>query len=231
MIMAVFALALSGHAQTVAISSEYVNQYVFRGQRVTNNVADASVAVSLPTHTSLSVLTYWDTKTNVVSVNRETELTLAQSFTVNKLTDVFVGATGYDYLKANTKLGQTKETYEGFAGAKFNVWGSPTVLAGYNHNLQQVFAIARAYHRIPVKHLKNVYVVPGAEIGYTAGRNLLPNKKGAAVRDTYYYGTGKLDAVYSSANADVGFGFRANYLDESLTYKRGWFDVFASLKF
>ena len=229
--MAMFAAASLMHANVATATVGYEGEYVFRGQKVADNVANASVSLTLPSQTNLGVTSYWNTTNRTARVGDETDISLSQAFAIDSATNLLLGGTAYTYPKASALRGQTDYTLEAFTGLQYKAFLTPTVVAGYNFNLKEVFAEGSLSQKIPVPFVKNVNLVPSVAVGYVAGADLLPNKKGVAVKDAYYYGSGKLDLVYSVKHVDVGVGAHANYLANSATSKNAWFGAFASVKF
>lgn len=258
-LMAVFALALSfASAQTVALAPAatpaaptavatpvaqstndlvnltvgYENEYVFRGVKIAADVADASLAISLPENTDFSVISYWNTTNRTPRVGDETDFAVSQGFNLDSATQFVVGVTVYTYPKVAPLKGATTETTEPFIALKYNAFLSPTVLAAYDVNLQQVYVEGNLSQKIPVPFFKDLALVPGVAIGYDETRDLLPDSTKASARNSYYYGTGKIDLVYSPAKFfDVAVGWRTNYLNNSAVTKNDWAGASVSVKF
>lgn len=231
LVVALFALTAVAFSQTVAVTGTFEGDYVFRGQTLGTNVGGTEVAVTLPSKTDLTVLGLWNFD-NLKANVREIDVTLSQGYAIDSATTVKVGGTGYFYPKASAAKGQTNYTTELFGSLVYNAFLNPTVTAGYDLNLKQVFAEGSVSQPIKLFFLaKGFKLVPAATIGWGAAKDALPEKRGPAIKDAYYYATGKVDFVYEVKNVVVGAGYRYNYLDNSKVDHNDWVGGFLTVRF
>ena len=78
---------------TAGLSAGYESQYIFRGQKISDNIGSATVFVNLPSKTDLSIKTYWNYQNSTKDVNNETDVNLSQGFAIDPTTTWFVGGT------------------------------------------------------------------------------------------------------------------------------------------
>jgi hypothetical protein len=251
-LLAVFALAVSvATAQTVATTPTapattptvqtatpdvvnftvgYEDQYLFRGVKVADNVADASLALSLPSKTNFDVISYWNTTNRTPRVGDETDYAVSQGFALDSVTDLRIGTTVYTYPRVAPLKGNTTYSVEPFTSLTYKAFLSPTVLAAYDVNLREIYVEGDLSQRIPL--VGGLSLVPAVGIGYATIHDLNPESNKPQVKNSYYYGTGKIDLVYSPVKFfDVGVGLRTNYLNNSAIVKNNWAGGFATVKF
>lgn len=218
--------------ETVAVTGGFEGQYVFRGQKISDNVASATVAVTLPSQTDLSVTGYSNVYNKDAKVNSEFDVTLSQGYKIDDVSTLTVGGTGYFYPKASALKGLTNHSLEAFTSLGYTAFLNPTVTAGYDFNLQQVFAEGSLSQKVKLPFLaQNWSIVPSVAAGWAAARDALPEKRGLAVKDSYYYTTGKVDLVYEIENVVLGVGVRYNYLDNSKVDNNSWVGGFVTTRF
>lgn len=252
-LLAVFALAVSvATAQTVTTTSAapvvktstvqtatpdvvnftvgFENQYVFRGVKVADDVANASLALDLPSKTDFDVVSYWNTTNRTPRVGDETDYAVSQGFALDSVTEWRVGTTVYTFPRVAPLKGNTTYSVEPFTSLAYKAFLTPTVLAAYDVNLREVYVEGDLSQKIPL--VGGLSLVPAVGIGYATARDLNPESNKPQVKNSYYYGTGKIDLVYSPAKFfDVGVGLRTNYLNNSVIVKNNWVGGFASVKF
>lgn len=216
---------------TVSLTGTFEGDYVFRGVQSGTNVGGAATTLTLPSNTELAVLGLWDFA-GFDSTVREFDVSLAQKYTIDAATTVSVGGVGYFYPRAAPTKGETNYSLEAFASLAYSAFLNPTVSAGYDFNLQQLFAEGSLSQPVSLFFLANGFkLVPSAALGWVSAKDALPEKRGFSVKDAYYYATGKLDFVYETKNTVVGVGYRYNYLDNSAVTKNTWVGGFATIKF
>lgn len=224
-------LAAAAQAQTVTATGGFEGTYVFRGVALADNVGNASLKLNLPSKTTFEVLSLWSVDGLKTSVS-EIDLNLSQAYAVDSATTLTVGGTGYFYPKASAAKGKTNYSLEAFASLGYKVFLNPTVTAGYDFNLEQLFAEGSIGQPIKLPLLASGWSLrPAAALGWAAAKDALPEKRGLAVKDSYYYLTGKIDLVYETKNTIVGVGYRHNYLDNSVTNNNTWTGAFLTVKF
>lgn len=232
MLVALFALAFTASAQTVSLTGGFEGQYVFRGQKISENVVNGTATVTLPSQTELSIAGYWNGNKKDADVKDEIDVTLSQGYSVDDVTTVTIGATGYFYPQANRRFEETERSYEAFASLSYEAFLNPSVTAGYDFNLKQVFAEGSISQDINLPFLaQNWKVVPSLALGFVSGRDLLPEQSGDAVKDSYYYATANVDLVYEIKNVVAGVGYRYNYLKNSTTDTNSWVGTFVTVRF
>ena len=230
--VALFALVGLASAQTVALTGGYEGQYVFRGQKISDNIASGTVTVSLPSNTELSVVAYQNTRNKDVSVNNEFDVTLSQGYSVDEVTTVTVGGTGYFYPAASTSAGETRYTFEAFSSLSYEAFLSPTVTAGYDFRLKQIFVEGSLSQDVKLPFLAtNWKLVPSVAAGWAGARNLLPEQAGKAVKDSYYYVTPQVNLVYEIKHVELSVGYRYNYLFNSANSHNSWVGGAVTVKF
>ena len=255
MLVALFALASMATAQTTTpaavaaapaapvavetvskteVSAElgYEGKYIFRGQKITNDIVTGTVSVALPTQTELSVVAYQNVNDDDVSVNDEFDITLSQGYSIDKVTTLTVGGTGYFYPRASNKAGETAYSLEAFAAIGYDAFLSPTFTAGYDFYLKQIFGEGTLSQDIKLPFLANNWkIVPAVAVGWANANDLYPALKGKPVHDSYFYGTGKVDLVYEIKNVVVTAGYRYNYIDNSATDHTSWAGATVAVRF
>lgn len=215
----------------VSLTGTFEGEYVFRGVQGGTNVGGAAAALTLPSNTEFAVLGLWDFA-GINSTVREFDVSLAQKYTIDSATTVSVGGVGYFYPRATAAKGETNYSLEAFASLAYSAFLNPTVSAGYDFNLAQLFAEGSLSQPVKLFFLADGFkLVPAATLGWVSAKDALPEKRGRSVKDAYYYATGKLDFVYETKNAVVGVGYRYNYLDNSAVTKNTWVGGFATIKF
>lgn len=231
LVVAFFALTAVALSQTVAVTGTFEGEHVFRGQATGKNVGGTELTINLPSKTELTVLGLWDVDTLKTNV-REVDVSLAQGFAIDKATTFKVGGIGYFYPKASPTKGETNYTLELFGSLVYDTFLNPTVTAGYDLNLQQLFAEGTLSQPIELFFLaKGFKIVPSVALGWSAAKDSLPEKRGPAVKDSYYYATGQVDFVYEVKNVVVGAGYRRNYLNNSITVNNDWVGGFLTVRF
>lgn len=224
-------LVASAQAQTVAVTGGFEGTYVFRGVAGEANVGNTSLKLELPSKTTFEVFSTWAVDGLKTSVS-EVDLSLSQAYAVDAATTLTVGGTGYFYPKASAAKGQTNYSLEAFASLGYKAFLNPTVTAGYDFNLEQLFAEGSIGQPINLPLLAAGWSLrPSAALGWVAAKDALPEKRGFAVKDSYYYLTGKVDLVYETKNAVVGIGYRHNYLDNSKVKNNSWTGAFLTVRF
>jgi len=246
LLVALFALASVATAQTATptpvVASEsktevsaavgYEGQYVFRGQKVSDNVASGTVTVTLPSQTELSVTAYQNTRNGDASVNNEFDITLSQGYSLDKVTTLTVGGNGYFYPRASSKLGETPYSLEAFASVGYDAFLSPTATVAYDFYLKQLAVEGTLSQDVKLPFLaSNWKLVPSVAAGWANANDLYPALKGKPVKDSYYYATAKVDLVYEIKNVVVAVGYRYNYLDNSDTDHSSWVGGSATIRF
>lgn len=230
-IVALFAMTATAFSQTVGITGTFDGDYVFRGQTTGKNVGGTELTFGLSSKTELTVLGLWDVDTLKTNV-REVDVSLSQGYAVDSATTLKVGGTGYFYPKASPTKEQTNYTVELFGSLAYKAFLTPTVTAGYDLNLQQFFTEGTVSQPIKLFFLaKGFKLVPSASVGWSAAKDALPEKRGPAVKDAYYYGTAKIDLVYEVKNVVVGAGYRYNYIDNSTVDHSDWLGGFLTVRF
>ena len=231
LIVGLIAITSVSFSQTVSATAGFESDYVFRGVAGGTNVGSSEVTVNLPSKTSLSVVGLWDFD-NLNTTVREVDVTLSQGYTIDKATTLKVGGVGYFYPKAAAAKGETNYSIEVFGSLAYDAFLTPTVSAGYDLNLRQVFAEGSLSQPINLFLLaKGFKLVPAATLGWVGAKDALPERRGPTVKDSYYYVTGKLDLVYEAKNVVVGAGYRHNYLNNSVTTNNSWLGGFVTVKF
>lgn len=231
LIIALTAITSVSTAETISATAGFEGQYVFRGQKISDNVLNGEVSVALPSGTELTAAGFWNVNDKDAKTT-EVDLSLAQSFDIDAATTFTVGGTGYFYPKANTRLAETNYTLEAFATLAYNAFLNPSISAGYDFNLKQIFADGSVTQKVGLPFLAdNWYLLPSVSAGYVAAKDLLPEKSGAAVKDSYYYASGKIDLVYELPNVVLGVGYRYNYLNNSTVSKNTWAGGYATVRF
>ena len=225
------AVKQTASSTTVSLTGTFEGDYVFRGVKGGTNVGGATATLALPTNTEFAVVGLWDFA-GTDSTVREFDVSLAQKYTIDAATTVSVGGVGYFYPKAAAAKGETNYSLEAFASLAYSAFLNPTVSAGYDFNLQQLFAEGSLSQPVKLFFLADGFkLVPSATLGWVSAKDALPEKRGRTVKDAYYYATAKLDFVYETKNAVVGVGYRYNYLDNSSVDKNTWVGGFATIKF
>jgi hypothetical protein len=231
LIVGLIAITSVSFSQTVSATAGFESDYVFRGVAGGTNVGTSEVTVNLPSKTSLSVVGLWDFD-NLNTTVRELDVALTQGYAIDKATTLKVGGVGYFYPKAAPAKGETNYSVEVFGSLAYDAFLSPTVAAGYDLNLRQVFAEGSLSQPINLFLLaKGFKLVPAATLGWVGAKDALPERRGGPVKDSYYYLTGKLDLVYEAKNVVVGAGYRHNYLNNSVTTNNSWLGGFVTVKF
>jgi hypothetical protein len=88
-----------------------------------------------------------------------------------------------------------------YGSLAYDAFLSPTVTAGYDLNLRQLFAEGTLSQPINLFLLaKGFKLVPAATLGWVSAKDALPELRGGPVKDSYYYLTGKIDLVYEAKN-------------------------------
>lgn len=230
--IALFAFASIASAETASLTGAYEGQYIFRGQKISDNVLSATAVVNLPSQTDFSVTAYRNANNKDADVKNEVDVTLSQGFSVDKVTTVTVGATGYFYPQANRRFQETKKSYEGFASLSYDAFLNPTITAGYDFNLKQVFVEGGIGQDVKLPFIgKNWKLAPSLTGGFVTGRDILPEASGPKVKDSYYYIGGKVDVVYEVKYFVAGVGYRANYLANSSSTTNSWLGTFVTVRF
>lgn len=231
LIVGLIAITSVSFSQTVSATAGFESDYVFRGVAGGTNVGSSEVTVNLPSKTSLTVLGLWNFD-NLNTTVREVDVALTQGYAVDKATTLKVGGVGYFYPKAAAAKGETNYSIEVFGSLAYDAFLTPTVSAGYDLNLRQVFAEGSLSQPISLFLLaKGFKLVPAATLGWVGAKDALPELRGPTVKDSYYYLTGKLDLVYEGQNVVVGAGYRHNYLNNSVTTNNSWLGGFVTVKF
>ncbi len=239
--VALFAFASIASAQTVVTESPkteisaaagFEGQYVFRGQKISNNIVTGTVTVALPSQTEFSVIAYQNTSDKDADVNNEFDVTVSQGYSIDEVTTLTVGGNGYFYPQADKGAGDTKYTLEAFVSIAYEAFLSPTATAGYDFYLKQTFVEGSLSQDVKLPFLaKNWKLVPSVAVGYATARDLLPEQAGVAVKDSYYYATGQIDLVYEVKNVVVAAGYRYNHLNNSVVDNNGWFGASVAVRF
>lgn len=231
LVVAMLALTAVAYSQTVAVTGTFDGDYVFRGQTTGKNVAGTEVTIALPSKTELTVLGLWNFD-DLKSTVREVDVTLSQGYAIDGATTLKVGGTGYFYPKASVAKEETNYTVELFGSLTYDAFLNPSVTAGYDLNIKQLFAEGSVSQPIKLFFLaKGFKLVPSAAIGWGAAKDVLPEKRGPALKDSYYYATGKVDLVYETKNVVIGAGYRYNYLNNSVVENNGWIGGFLTVRF
>lgn len=231
LIVGLIAITSVAFSQTVSATAGFESDYVFRGVTGGTNVGTSEVTINLPSKTSLTVVGLWDVD-NLATTVREVDVALAQGYSIDKTTTLKVGGVGYFYPKASAAKGQTNYSIEAFGSLAYDAFLSPTVTAGYDLNLRQLFAEGSLSQPIALPiFAKGVKLVPAATLGWVSAKDALPERRGRPVKDAYYYLTGKIDLVYETKNAVVGAGYRYNHLNNSVTNNSNWLGGFVTVKF
>jgi len=232
MFLALAAFASVASAETVSLTGGFEGQYVFRGQKISDNLVTATAVVSLPTQTELSITGNWNGNNKDADIQDEIDVTLSQEVSVNDVTSLTFGVIGYFYPQANRSLEETEKSFEGFVSLSYEAFLNPSISAGYDFNLKQVFVEGGIEQDVSLPFLpKNWKLVPGLVAGLVQARDLLPEASGQKVEDSYYYFTGKVDVVYEIKNVVAGVGYRYNYLVNSTVDTNSWVGSFVTVRF
>jgi hypothetical protein len=232
MFLALAALASVASAETVSLTGGFEGQYVFRGQKITDNVVTATAVASLPSQTELSIAGYWNGNKKDTDVLGEFDVTLSKGFSLDDVTTFTVGGTGYFYPKANRRLAETERTFEAFASLGYEAFLNPTATAGYDFNLKQTFVEGSLSTDVKLDFLlNNLKLAPALSAGFVSGRDVLPEAAGKPVKNSYYYVTGAVDVVYELKNVVLGAGYRYNYLGDSGSRTNSWVGTFVTVRF
>jgi hypothetical protein len=231
LIVGLIAITSVSFSQTVSATAGFESEYVFRGQASGANVGSTEFNLNLASKTNLTLLGLWNFDNLNTSV-REIDVALTQGYAIDKATTLKVGGVGYFYPKASATNGETNYSFEVFGSLSYDAFLSPTVSAGYDLNLRQVFAEGSISQPINLFLLaKGFKLVPSATLGWVGAKDAFPELRGPTVKESYYYLTGKLDLVYEGQNVVVGAGYRHNYLNNSVTTNNNWLGGFVALKF
>lgn len=221
----------SAYAATISSTATFESDYVFRGLKTGENVAGTDVVIALPSKTELAVLGLWNTS-DFKTTAREFDVSLSKGFAIDKAATFKVAAVGYIYPKADSKIGESDFTVELLGSLVYDTFLNPTVTAGYDINLEQIFGEASLSQPISLGFLtKGLKLVPTVSVGFVGTQNLLPEKSGSPVKDSYHYLTGKLDLIYDANYLVVGVGYRQNHLNNSFTDNSNWVGGFATIRF
>ncbi len=241
LIVALFAAVTFASAQVVvseasktevSATAGFEGQYVFRGQKISNNIVTGTVTVALPTQTELSITGYQNTRDKDVDVNDEVDVTLSQGYSIDDVTTLTVGGSAYIYPGADKANEETEYTVEAFASIGYDAFLSPTATVGYDFYLKQTFVEGALSQDVKLPFLANNWkLVPSVAVGYATARDLLPEQAGRAVKDSYYYATGQIDLVYEVKNVVVAAGYRYNHLNNSAIDNNGWVGGSVTVRF
>lgn len=214
---------------TAGLTTGYESQYIFRGQKISDNVGSAAVSVSLPTNTDLSIKSYWNNKSASPSVGNETNLNLNQRLALDSASDLVIGGTVYVYPGNDPRKSQTPYTTELYTGINYKSFLNPSLRVGYNLTLKQLYTEGVLSQDIPL--VGALSLRPAAALGWVQTGDARPELVGKEVKNGYNYGYASADLVYKIKQVELSAGARYNYLADSTTTKHAWFGAAATVRF
>jgi hypothetical protein len=214
---------------SVGLNVGYENEYVFRGNKLNDEIAYVEASVSSKNLGFTAVGIWGVDVSNTNAKFEELDLTLEFLFPV-KSAEISLGTTAYIYPSASKKLLETRYSFEGFVALSYEAFLSPTVAAYYDFNLETITIEASLSQDLLIPGFKRLYVVPAVNLGWVNSKNL-EQYSPVRLKNEYRYVDGQLDLAYVAGPARVSGGVRHNILYDGGETKNTWYGLFVGLSF
>ena len=214
---------------SVGLNVGYENEYVFRGNKLNDEIAYVEASVSSKNLGFTAVGIWGVDVSNTNAKFEELDLTLEFLFPV-KSAEISLGTTAYIYPSASKKLLETRYSFEGFVALSYEAFLSPTVAAYYDFNLETITIEASLSQDLLIPGFKRLYVVPAVNLGWVNSKNL-EQYSPVRLKNEHRYIDGQLDLAYVAGPARVSGGVRHNILYDGGETKNTWYGLFVGLNF
>jgi hypothetical protein len=224
------ALALASYAfGSVSLNVGYENEYVFRGNKLNDEIGYVEASVSSDNLT-FTVTGIWGLDVSSTSAKLdELDLTVEALLPVQSA-QISVGATSYIYPSASKKLLETRYSFEGFVAISYDAFLSPTVGAYYDFALETITFELSLSQDLLVPGFDRLYVVPGVNVGWVNAKNA-EQYSPLRIKNEYRYVDGQLDLAYVAGPLRVAGGVRHNILYDGGETKQTWYGMSVGLNF
>lgn len=214
---------------SVDLNVGYENEYVFRGNKIGDEIGYVEAAVSSK-NLGFTAVGIWNTDVSSTSAKfQELDLTLEALFAVQSA-QISVGATSFIYPSASKRLRETRYSFEAHASLSYDAFLSPAVTGYYDFNLETVTFELSFSQDLLVPGFKRFHIVPSVDLGWANSKNLEQYSL-VRLKNEHRYVAGQLDAVYQLGAFRLASGIRHNILYDGGETKNTWYGTSASLNF
>jgi hypothetical protein len=208
---------------SVGLNVGYENEYVFRGNKLNDEIAYVEASVSSK-NLGFTAVGIWGVDVSNTSAKfEELDLTLELLFPL-QAAEISVGTNAYIYPSASKKLLETRYSFEGFVALSYEAFLTPTVAAYYDFNLETVTIELSLSQDLLVPGFKRLYLVPSANFGWVNSKNL-EQYSPVRLKNEHRYVDGQLDLAYAAGPLRMSGGVRHNILYDGGETKNTWYGL------